>query len=487
LALELVHRRRTLTMEHQQSSDEEISSDPSTPELTEAAEPAEKELSAAGRGNIREIFRNALGRARRGPKPLRRRNELSRDKSKSMFLLASMAAALLLVFLGVFSAPKKLSPSEPRRQPNLGRKVTPRQAEGESGGSITPLLEARQQPAEAAFDHPVTAEDVGRTSPSAATSISAGATSRPEKPSPANPKNSQVYALNRIDFPDPPAGPPPPPPPDNSELKKPAIVFVRSTQSAGVPVSQPAPREQDSLADLLPAGTRLLARLEAPVSSDVAAAVVAVVEYNYEREDEIVLPAGAKVLGKLVQAHPSGFVALAFEHIEMPDGSTEKIHATAMDLNYRPLKGTVSGKRKGAKFLVSSLSGVGASAAYMVGGHSNEAFNGPLSENSLLRERVADNVGNAGQGELNQLSFNQNIVVTIPANTRFYLVLEEGGMDSSSSTGEHSMRAATSAGGDSNPPTLEELRELIELRRELSQMYQQNDVQPTTVAPTPAQ
>jgi hypothetical protein len=200
--------------------------------------------------------------------------------------------------------------------------------------------------------------------------------------------------------------------------------------------------------------------------------VVAVVEYNYEREAEIVLPAGAKVFGKLVEAHPSGFVGLLFEHIEMPDGSTEKIRATAMDLNYGPLKGNVSGKKSGAKFLVSSLSGLGTAAAYMVGGNSNQAFNRPLSENSLLRERVADNVGNAGQGELNQLSFNQNIVVTIPANTRFYLVLEEGGMDSESGAGQHLTRAAIP--GNSNQPTLEELRELIELRRELSEIYQQS-------------
>jgi len=476
-------------MEHQKPHDEEVSPEPSESELTEATVPAERKLSAAGRGVIREIFRDALGRARYSRKPLRNRSELSRDKSKSMIFLASIAVVFMLVFLGLFSAPKKLSPSEPRHQPNLGRKVTPGREEAESGKSITPLLDASPPPAEAALGHPVTAEDVGRTSRSAATSP----TSRPDKPSPANLKNSETYALNGIDFSDPAAaqtaatGPPLAAPPDNSGLKKPAIVFVRSTQNAGMPVSHPALGRQNFLTDLLPAGTRFLTRLEAPVSSDVAAPVVAVVEYNYEREGEIVLPAGAKVFGKFVQAHPSGLVALEFEHIEMPDGSMEKIHATAMDLKDRPLKGNVSGKRKGAKFLVSSLSGVGTSAAYMVGGHSNEAFNGPLSENSLLRERVADNVGNAGQGELNQLSLNQNIVVTLPANTRFYLVLEEGGMDSGSSAAEHSMRPAISEAGNSNPPTLEELRELIELRRELSQLYQENSVQTTTAPPTPAQ
>jgi len=481
-------------MEHPKMSNESVLSEPSVPEQTEAPAPAEEEISTAGTGAIREILRNALSKARREQRPLRSRQELSRDRSKSMLWLASIAVALLMVFLGVFSAPMKMSPGARRNQPNLGRKVAPGREETESGKSITPLLDASQQPADAALGHPVTAEDVGRTSRSADPSIRPVATTmKPETLSPASPKNSQAHALKGIDFSDPlalqpaAAGPLLPPSPDGSELKRSAIVFVRSTQSTSLPAPQPALLEQNSLIDFLPPGTRLLARLEAPVSSAAPAPVVAVIEYNYEREGEIVLPAGAKAFGKLVEANSSGIVGLLFEHIEMPDGLTEKIHATAMDLKYGPLKGYVSGKRSGRKFLVSSLSGLGTAAAYMVGGNSNQAFNGPLSENSLLRERVADNVGNAGQGELNQLSFNQNIVVTISANTRFYLVLEEGGMDSESGAGNHSTRTAISDAGNSNQPTLEELRELIELRRELSQMYQQNGVPTSTTGTPPAQ
>jgi len=481
-------------MEQPRMSDENSSSEPNTPEGTEASAPAEEEISTAGKGAIREILRNALSKARREHRPLRRRQELSRDRSKSVLLLASIAVALLMVFLGVFSAPMKMSPSARRNQPNLGRKVTPGREEAESGKSITPLLDASQQPTDAALRHRVTPEDVGRTSRSGDTSIPpAAATMKVERPSPASPKNSPAYALKGIDFSDPLALPPTaagpllPPSPDGSELKKPAIVFVRSTENTSLPASPPPLLEQNSRIDVLPPGTRLLARLEAPVSSAAAAPVVAVVEYNYEREGEIVLPAGAKVFGKLVEAHPSGFVGLLFEHIEMPDGSTEKIRATAMDLKYGPLKGYVSGKRSGRRFLVSSLSGLGTAAAYMVGSNSNQAFNGPLSENSLLRERVADNVGNAGQGELNQLSFNQNIVVTIPANTRFYLVLEEDGMDAEIGAGNHSTKTAIPDAGNGNQPTLEELRELIELRRELSQMYQQSGVLTSTTGTPPAQ
>ena len=292
---------------------------------------------------------------------------------------------------------------------------------------------------------------------------------------------SNQYALKTVDFSE-PAVAPPPPPPENTDLKKSSIVFVRSTQTGSVASSaQSAVLEQNTPVSSLPAGTRLVARLEAPVSSAVAAPVVAVVEYNYDRDGEIVLPAGAKALGKLVQTNPSGYVGLQFDRLEMPDGTTEKIDATAIDLHYGPLKGLVTGKRRAAKFLVNSLTGVGTVAAYMVGGHGTSGFDGPLSENALLRERVAENVANAGQGELNQLSFNQNIVVTIPGNTRFYLVLQKGGADLGGAQNVHSRGTAIAEMG--NVPTLEELRELMQLRRELNQMYQQTSIQtPATPA-----
>lgn len=469
----------------------------SLPEAREGSAPADEEESTAraGSGVFRQIVENALYTARHKHKPVWSRKELSRDKTKSMLLLASLVIGLLLLVLGVVSAPKKVPPaSERRNRPNLGRKVTPGQEAAESGKSITPLLDASPPP-EAALGHPVTAEEVSRTSRSAGgTTLSSTATTGPEKPTLAKPQPWQAYALKDINFDaaaQPATGPPLSPPEDSAPLKKSAIVFVRSTQSAGMPASsQPALFEQNTMTNAVPTGTRVIARFEAPVSSAAVAPVVAVVEYNYEREGEIILPAGAKVFGKLVEAHPSGLVALAFDHVEMPDGSTEKIHATAMDLNYGPLKGSVSGQRRGARFLLNSLTGLGTVGAYMVGGHSTTAFNGPLSEDSLLRERVADNVGNAGQGALNQLSFNQTIVVTVPANTRFYLVFEGGGTDPESSGGRPSMGTTLSAAGDDHQPTLEELRELMQLRRELSQMYQPTSVQTTTTtntAQTPAQ
>src|SRR5258707_10107164 len=53
-----------------------------------------------------QTFRNLLDKARRSQQPVTSRRELSRDKSKSLFLLVAVSIALLLVFFGLFSNPK---------------------------------------------------------------------------------------------------------------------------------------------------------------------------------------------------------------------------------------------------------------------------------------------------------------------------------------------------------------------------------------------
>jgi hypothetical protein len=241
--------------------------------------------------------------------------------------------------------------------------------------------------------------------------------------------------------------------------------------------------EESDFLTLLPPGTRLVARLESAVSTGVKEPVVAVIEYNFEHEGEIVVPAGAKAIGQLRQADRSGIVDIRFDRLEMPDGTTQRMDGVAMDLAFRPLKGSVSGKKTGTKFLVRTFTGLGTVAAYLVGNGGSGGFYGPLSESALLRERVANNVGVAGDEELNELAFNQNIVVTVPGNTRFYIVLGTGstgrdtGNRQAAATAPPSSKVATS-------PSLEELRQLMQLRQELSAMYQQAAV-PTATSETP--
>ena len=219
-----------------------------------------------------------------------------------------------------------------------------------------------------------------------------------------------------------------------------------------------------------------MARLESAVSTAVKEPVVAVIEYNYERDGEIVvMPAGAKAVGQLRQADRSGFMDIKFDTLEMlPDGTTEKMQdGVAMNLKIRPcLKGDVGGKRTGTKFLVQSLTEVSVRLPPIswvrCGG---TGFNGPLSESALLRGRIANNVGIAGDQELNEQAFTQNIVVTVPGNTRFYIVLENVPTGRSGGTQPTTLTSAGSR--PTNLPSLDELRQLMQLKQELSAMYQQ--------------
>ncbi|HEV3275601.1 MAG TPA: hypothetical protein VG860_02190 [Terriglobia bacterium] len=447
--------------------------------------PSEQET--AGQPGWREVFRQAFAKARKAQQPVRSQRELGKDKSKSLLVLAGAAVMVILLFLGVFSAPNKPKRLDTRRAgtPDLGRRVTPGQENLEAGKSATPLLDADVRASQSTSSGVVTAADIDRTAklhgPTSQAAPAAAASASSAQKSP--------YALNRVDFSDPDlkqqpgygAGaayqqiPPVPQPSSSSQadpLRKPSLVFVRSAnQSDGsAVVAQPAVLEQRSEGpDLLP-GTRLVARLEAPASTAVKQPVVAVVEYNYEKDGEIVLPAGAKAVGQVRQADHNGFVDIKFESLEMPDGSTEKLDGVAMGLDFKPLKGTVTGKKTATRFLVETLTGVGSAAAFLAGGTSTASFSG-LSEDALLRERIANNIGVAGDQQLNELAFNQNIVVTVPGNTRFYIVLENP--DSSIRGPERRGESPAATGSQNNLPTADELRQLMQLRQGLSQMYQQ--------------
>lgn len=442
------------------------------PETALAEDPLIDEPDVRARPAWREIFHQAFDRARRDERVMNRR-ELGRDRSRSLFLLAGAAIAVLLLFLGVFSssdATRKSADARRPATPDLGRRVTPGPPAAGQPGSVTPLLNAQPGQTEDQSDQNVTSEDVDRTARPAQPSVAAQESVATPVAGDAGP-----YALGKIDFSDAPTGAQAPLSASpqihraSGDFGEPSLVFVRSVQSSAASQGAgplPAARAGGRAALDLAAGTRLVARLESAVTSAIQAPVVAAIEYNYERDGEIVVPAGAKALGSLEQADRSGYVAIRFDTIEMPDGRTEKIDALAMSLALGPLKGVVSGKRTGTNFLVRAFTGLGQAATYLAG---SGGPNAPLSQSAFLRDRIATNVGIAGDQELNGLAVSQNIVVTVPANTRLYLVVEKG-----ATTGEGEARpAAAEPVNDTALPSAEELRQLIELRRELSEVVEQ--------------
>jgi hypothetical protein len=245
-------------------------------------------------------------------------------------------------------------------------------------------------------------------------------------------------------------------------MEKSSLIYVRSV-SANAVDTQARDRIRIGTPEIglgLSTGTRLRARLESAASTAVRAPVLAVVEYTYERAGQIVVPAGAKAVGHIQEADRSGYVRIQFESLMMPDGATVPIQAVATGLDMRPLNGKVEGKNTGKNVLVRSLSGIGQVGALLLG---QGSLNQPLSESDLMRERLSNSIGEASDEEISRMAITSRIVVTVSANTPIYVVLEQtpkGGGALGQSDGRSSQSLTTNA---------EELRQLLQLKRELNQ------------------
>jgi type IV secretory pathway VirB10-like protein len=202
---------------------------------------------------------------------------------------------------------------------------------------------------------------------------------------------------------------------ETNALKEASLVFVRTPD--------PGSNSREDAGEHLPVlqlqeGTRIEARLETQISSDLHAPVVAVVENTYAVGDTVLVPAGARIFGKLSQADTQGNVGVDFTEIDLLDGSRETIEAIGTSTDRGPIKGNVYGKRNGRNFLIRALSGLGSTAMMVVGNNVNGAY----SEGDMIRERAADNLGMATDSQLMQLNGGTHVSVSVPANTRIYVV-----------------------------------------------------------------
>jgi hypothetical protein len=250
---------------------------------------------------------------------------------------------------------------------------------------------------------------------------------------------------------------------DKSEaMEKSSLVYVRNISAPqGNSRGEEVSANPTEIGLGLATGTRLRARLESAVSSAVRTPVLAAIEYNYERDGEIIVPAGSRAVGHLQDADRLGYVRVEFDSLIMPEGAIVPIQATATDLEMRPLKGKVQGKNTGKNALVRSLSGIGQAGA-MLAGRGN--LNQPLSESDLLRERVGNNIGEAGDEQISKMAVSNHIVVTISADTPIYVVLEQTPRSS-----PPSLRSGSRGTQASNSANADELRQLLQVQRELNQ------------------
>jgi hypothetical protein len=464
----------------------------STEEEAPPVETKPAEAPEASGGIVQQIWRR-LKEERNRPKrvEINARGQNNMDRSKAFLVLGTAVVLCGFAFLALFSTSSAEKRVQDRRtKPSLGRPEGAAQQTGHPGSTI-PLLSADQGAGDQNSEQ-LSPDDILATS------------RRPQKGNQQQPDQQppSEYALNRVPPINDPAletyrrqnnyVPPPPPPPttavvtpvaqpmnESEGLKKSSLVFIRNTPSATVTnasrsTSRPAFIERKGVSTLLPTGSRLVARLQTAVSSGVKTPAIAVIEYNYERDGEIVIPAGTKAIGQLAQANQNGQVGLRFTGLEMPDGSTESIEGSGVSLDYGPLKGVVNGRNGAKRALVRSMTGIGTVAASLVGGRGFGGLTGPIDQSVLLRERIASNIGLAGEQELMAMAYTQNVVVTLPGNTRFYIVLQE-------SVTTPNRPDLTPAGVRTNIasaegqalPTAAELRELVALKNELNRMYRE--------------
>ncbi len=339
------------------------------------------------------------------------------SKGKLVLLGGGLAVAVLFfVFTAVVGKSPKTPASAKQSSQQAKQEVT-----NPPKGSVTPLMDTVRTPTPDNSSGQLGPGDIRRTrSQNDPSHLKREATKAPTVGSLGS-VPSFGDTQQKWEEPAPYGGPPAPAASqtEQNSLKEPSIIFVRSlaqNQASSAPKVNP---EDDGAVRLeLTPGTRIQAKLETQISSAVETPVVAVVEYTYAIGDKIIVPAGARVYGQLQQADRSGLVSVRFDEIELLDGARERIDAIGAGLDLGPIKGNVYGKNTGKNFLVHAASGIGSVLAEVAGNNSSAAF----SEDDMLRERLAENIGTAGDSEIMSLNANSRVVVSVPADTKIYVV-----------------------------------------------------------------
>ena len=350
------------------------------------------------------------------------------DNTTRMLVAVGVAVALMIVFLGFISTKgghRKLRMAQSGK-PNLGR-VASLGAPGDvipADKMATPQNEKNTG---------INAEDVEKTRMPKSGSLNRGT----EQASAPGTSKSSLGQIPKFDAPDTDPehqqnwSPEPygnvkdgnsssqnkPATAEQEQYGKPSLLFVAHNATSSSNGSAQLTPAIDNFG--LESGYHVAARLESMVSTALHAPVTAVIEYNYERDGHLLIPAGARAIGKISQADAGGIMNITFDSIEMSGGESVPINAIGATTSLQAIRGQVTGKNAGRSLAVRSLAGLGAAGAMLVG-HGN--VNGAYSESDMMRERAAENIGNAGDAQVTSLMLTQHIVVSVPAGTEIYLV-----------------------------------------------------------------
>jgi hypothetical protein len=360
---------------------------------------------------------------------------------------------LFLAFNGMSRHPN--SPKARRANSTLGSQSA---AGSLSSDSLAPIIDLPRALQDDGLNNSVAPVDIGRTV-------------RPTSKAPAPRNLASVRPFDNSSWqpppfaePETPAGPPskaasPQPKTELKSLDRESLVFTAKALPLDSIHKLPAGGERRIQ---LPPGTRLRARLQSAVNSATAAPVQAVVEYNYEQNGELAVPAGALLTGHLETVDRSGYLEIRFGSMTVPEAPPIRIEAVATDLQLGPLRGRVEGKHAGRNVLIRSAAGIGEVAATLVG---RGSLNQPLSEEDLLRERLSNNIGQAADQQLSSVAVSQHVVATLPAGTEIYVVLEQ----------RSEPVPVVQSSPNVNVKNAIELEQLLEVQRELTANVRSED------------
>jgi Bacterial conjugation TrbI-like protein len=345
------------------------------------------------------------------------------DKRKLIMLGGGLlVAGLFFAFTAI------VGKSPVKKKPQNVPQQTSQQTPDRPKGSVTPLMETVRKPSADNANGQLAPGDIKRTQTSngaTTADVLSSTDKRSAKPSASSLASVPSFSDTQQKWEEPrPYGGSGEPIPSQTQqqqspLKEPSLVFVRSqTQSPSPTDLKQAQTPDDAPILEMAPGTRIMAKLQTEISSADPTTVVAVAQYTYAIGDQVIVPAGALIFGQLTHADVSGYVGVKFNEIQLADGPKEQIDAVGKALDIGPIKGTVTGKNTGKNFAIRAASGIGSVAAMLVGNNTSSSF----SEQDLLRERIAQNIGNAGDSELLGLNANSRVTVSVAAETQIYVV-----------------------------------------------------------------
>jgi hypothetical protein len=346
------------------------------------------------------------------------------DKKRLILLGGVLAAAALVFGLAaiVGKSPKKRSQIQTAQQTQSQTPARPK-------GSMTPVMDTVRKPSPENSDGQLAPGDIKRTqtadgtAPGDSPSAAVKGPAKVQAPNAASLGSVPSFSDTQQKWEEPrPYGEKTEPTPtatqsQQASLKEPSLIFVRSQPQQSAVSKSSETIDDVPVLDMVP-GTRILAKLQTEISSADPTPVVAVVQHTYAIGNQVIVPAGALIFGQLSHADVSGYVGVKFDEIQLADGPKEKIEAVGKALDLGPIKGTVTGKNTGRNFAIRAASGIGSVAAMLVGNNTSSSF----SEDDLLRERIAQNIGNAGDSELLSLNATSRVVVSVPADREIYVV-----------------------------------------------------------------